>query len=188
MTAAAYAQLGAMPMMMITGQKPIKSSKQGRFQIVDVVSMMRPITKFAKQIVNGNTIPSVVREAFRLAEEERPGAVHIELPEDIAAEPVDAQPLFPATTTRRPHCDPLAVDRAVDMIRSARRPLLLVGAGANRKRIIAALEAFVGKTGIRISIPRWARGSSAGFTISISARRRCRRATTCTAPSTAPTW
>ena len=147
-TAAAYAQLGAMPMMMITGQKPIKSSKQGRFQIVDVVSMMRPITKFAKQIVNGNTIPSVVREAFRLAEEERPGAVHIELPEDIAAERVDDQPLFPATTTRRPHCDPLAVDRAVDMIRSARRPLLLVGAGANRKRIIAALEAFVGKTGI----------------------------------------
>ena len=56
-TAAAYAQLGAMPMMMITGQKPIKASKQGRFQIVDVVSMMRPITKFAKQVVNGNTIP-----------------------------------------------------------------------------------------------------------------------------------
>ena len=147
-TAAAYAQLGAMPMMMITGQKPIKASKQGRFQIVDVVSMMRPITKFAKQVVNGNTIPSVVREAFRLAEEERPGAVHIELPEDIAAEQVDAQPLFPPTTTRRPHCDSVAIDKAVEMIRSARYPLLLVGAGANRKRIIAALEAFVGKTGI----------------------------------------
>ena len=147
-TAAAYAQLGAMPMMMITGQKPIRSSKQGRFQIVDVVAMMRPLTKYAKQIVDGSTIPSVVREAFRLAEQERPGAVHIELPEDIAAEPVDDQPLFPPTSARRPHCDPLAVDRAVEMIRSARFPLLLVGAGANRKRIIAALEAFVGKTGI----------------------------------------
>ena len=64
-TAAAYAHLGAMPMCMITGQKPIKASKQGRFQIVDVVAMMRPITKFAKQIVNGHTIPSLVREAFR---------------------------------------------------------------------------------------------------------------------------
>ncbi|MCZ6839968.1 MAG: acetolactate synthase large subunit [Alphaproteobacteria bacterium] len=147
-TAAAYAQLGAMPMMMITGQKPIKASKQGRFQIVDVVSMMRPITKFAKQIVNGNTIPSVVREAFRLAEEERPGAVHIELPEDIAAERVDDQPLFAPTSPRRPHCDDVAIDQAVEMIRSAKYPLLLVGAGANRKRIIEALEAFVGKTRI----------------------------------------
>ena len=147
-TAAAYAQLGAMPMMMITGQKPIRTSKQGRFQIVDVVAMMRPLTKYARQIVDGSTIPSVVREAVRLAEQERPGAVHIELPEDIAAEPVDDQPLFPPTSARRPHCDPLAVDRAVEMIRAARFPLLLVGAGANRKRIIAALEDFVAKTGI----------------------------------------
>ncbi|NNE85927.1 MAG: acetolactate synthase large subunit [Alphaproteobacteria bacterium] len=147
-TAAAYAQLGAMPMMMITGQKPIKASKQGQFQIIDVVSMMRPITKFAKQIVNGNTIPSVVREAFRLAEEERPGAVHIELPEDIAAELVDDQPLFPPTSPRRPICDDDAIDQAVAMIRAAKHPLLLVGAGANRKRIIEALEAFVGKTRI----------------------------------------
>lgn len=147
-TAAAYAQLGAMPMMMITGQKPIKASKQGRFQIVDVVSMMRPITKFAKQIVNGNTIPSIVREAFRLAEEERPGAVHLELPEDIAAELVDDQPLFPPTVTRRPTCDDASIKHAADLIRSAKHPLLLVGAGANRKRIINALEAFVGKTGI----------------------------------------
>ncbi len=147
-TAAAYAQLGAMPMMMITGQKPIKASKQGRFQIVDVVAMMRPITKFAKQIVNGNTIPSVVREAFRLAQEERPGAVHIELPEDIAAETVAEQPLYPPTSPRRPDCGEKAIDEAVAMIRAAKHPLLLVGAGANRKRIIDALETFVGKTGI----------------------------------------
>ena len=147
-TAAAYAQLGAMPMMMITGQKPIKASKQGRFQIVDVVSMMRPITKFAKQIVNGNTIPSVVREAFRLAQEERPGAVHLELPEDIAAELVDDQPLFAPTMPRRPTCNSVAIDQAADMITAAKYPLLLVGAGANRKRIIEALEAFVGKTRI----------------------------------------
>ncbi len=147
-TAAAYAQLGAMPMMMITGQKPIKASKQGRFQIVDVVAMMRPITKFAKQIVNGNTIPSVVREAFRLAEQERPGAVHIELPEDIAAELVEEQPLFAPTSPRRPTCDDGAIDQAVALIRDAKYPLLLVGAGANRKRIIESLEAFVGKTRI----------------------------------------
>ncbi len=147
-TAAAYAQLGAMPMLMITGQKPIKASKQGRFQIVDVVAMMRPITKFAKQIVNGNTIPSIVREAFRLAEQERPGAVHLELPEDIAAERVADGPLYPATSPRRPDCNQTAIDEAIAMIRAAKHPLLLVGAGANRKRIIHALENFVRQTGI----------------------------------------
>ncbi|MFV2002959.1 MAG: thiamine pyrophosphate-binding protein, partial [Paracoccaceae bacterium] len=104
-TPAAYAQLGAMPMLMITGQKPIKKSKQGRFQIVDIVDMMRPLTKYAHQIVNADTIPSVVREAFRLAEEERPGAVHIELPEDIAAEYATRDRLFVPATVRRPQCD-----------------------------------------------------------------------------------
>ena len=75
-TPAAYAQLGAMPLLMITGQKPIKHSKQGQFQIVDVVNMMKPITKYAKQIVSVDMIPSMVREAFRQAEEERPGHIN----------------------------------------------------------------------------------------------------------------
>ena len=91
-TASAYAQLGAMPIMMISGQKPIKKSKQGRFQIIDVVEMMRPITKHTKQVVHGNSIPQIVREAVRLSQEERPGAVHIELPEDIAAEECSTEP------------------------------------------------------------------------------------------------
>ena len=83
-TAAAYAYLGGMPMMMITGQKPIKKSKQGRFQILDVVAMMQPITKYTHQLASSDNIPSRIREAFRLAEEEKPGAVHLEFPEDIA--------------------------------------------------------------------------------------------------------
>ena len=86
-TSGAYAQLGGMPVLMITGQKPIKHSKQGRFQIIDVVSLMEPITKYATQIASGDNIPSRVREAYRLAEEEKPGATLIELPEDIAEEP-----------------------------------------------------------------------------------------------------
>src|SRR5260221_14011016 len=92
-TAAAYAQLGGMPMLMITGQKPIKQSKQGKFQIIDVVEMMRPLTKMTKQVVNGNNIPALVREAFRVAERERPGAVHLEIPEDIARDDCTT-PLF----------------------------------------------------------------------------------------------
>ena len=146
-TPSAYAQLGGMPMMMITGQKPIKASKQGQFQIVDVVNMMRPITKYTKQIVHGNTTASTVREAFRLAMEERPGAVHIELPEDIAAEDAD-ELLYKVTTTRRPDADSHAIESAVEMIKKAKMPLLLIGAGANRKRSSKALLAFIEKTGI----------------------------------------
>ncbi|MFQ5732769.1 MAG: thiamine pyrophosphate-binding protein, partial [Planctomycetaceae bacterium] len=100
-TAAAYAQLGAMPMVMITGQKPIKISKQGHFQIVNIVDMMQPLTKFTHQIVSGSNIPSRVREAFRLAMEERPGATHLELPEDIASEETNAR-IHPASRVRRP--------------------------------------------------------------------------------------
>src|SRR5476651_2864890 len=68
-TAAAYAQLGGMPMLMITGQKPVKASKQGSFQIVDVVRMMEPLTKYTRSMVSIGNIPASVREAFRRAEE-----------------------------------------------------------------------------------------------------------------------
>jgi len=146
-TPAAYAQLGAMPMMMITGQKPIKKSKQGRFQIVDIVELMKPITKYTRQIVTGNNIASMVRESFRLAMEERPGAVHLELPEDIAAEECDDR-IFKVVGHRRPDADEMAIQEAVKMIEAAKMPLLLIGAGANRKRTSQALEAFIKKTGI----------------------------------------
>src|SRR5467141_5473425 len=92
-TGAAFALLGAMPMVMITGQKGILSHKQALFQVVDIVSTMTPLTKMAHQIVSAATIPSIVREAFRIAQEERPGPVHLELPEDIAGE--DAPDLLP---------------------------------------------------------------------------------------------
>lgn len=146
-TPAAYAQLGAMPMMMITGQKPIKKSKQARFQIIDVVDMMRPITKYTKQIVNGNVIASNIREAFRLATEERPGAVHLEFPEDIAQEDVD-ETVFDVVGHIIPKPDDKAIDAAVKMIEKATMPLLLIGAGANRKITCQALAEFVKETGI----------------------------------------
>src|SRR3984885_9643830 len=92
-TGAAYALLGAMPMVMITGQKGILSRKQARFQVVEIVSTMTPLTKMAHQIVSPATIPTMVREAFRVAQQERPGPVHLELPEDIAGEEVPKIPL-----------------------------------------------------------------------------------------------
>src|SRR5690606_31675599 len=105
-------QLGGMPMLMVTGQKPIKKSKQGRFQILDVVGMMKPITKFTHQLASADNIPSRVREAFRLAEEEKPGAAHIEFPEDIAEEDTASVPLK-RSHVRRPIADVKSVREAV---------------------------------------------------------------------------
>jgi len=146
-TAAAYAQLGAMPMIMLGGQKPIRKSKQGRFQIVDVVSLMKPVTKYSEQVLDGNNIPSMVREAFRVTMDERPGAAYIELPEDVASEQTDAT-IFDVISHRRPHADQKSVDKAVEMIQNAKLPLLLIGAGANRKRTGEALKQLVDESGL----------------------------------------
>ncbi|MEL7720013.1 acetolactate synthase large subunit [Citromicrobium bathyomarinum] len=147
LTAVAYAQLGGMPMLTVTGQKPIKHSKQGRFQILDVVAMMNPVTKFAHQLASGETLPARVREAVRLAEEERPGATHLELPEDIAAEEAVAAPLK-ASVARRPSAEPKAVRIAVEAVEAAKKPLLVIGAGANRNMASKMLGEFVDKTGL----------------------------------------
>lgn len=146
-TSAAYAQLGAMPMIMLAGQKPIRKSKQGRFQIVDVVGLMKPITKYSEQIVDGNNVPAMVRDAFRIAMEERPGAAYLELPEDIAEEDTDAS-IFDVVGHRRPSADHKSIKLAAQMIEKAKSPLLLIGAGANRKLAGKMLHKFIDKTGI----------------------------------------
>lgn len=147
-TAAAYAQLGAMPMLMITGQKPIREHKQGLFQLVDVVDMMQPLTKYTRQLVSASTIPARIREAFRRAEEERPGAVHLELPEDIARDTVEDAVLLPTEYARRPAPDEAALVQAAEAITRAKHPILMIGAAANRQRTTVALRAFIDKLGI----------------------------------------
>ena len=84
-TAAAYAHLGAMPMIMITGQKAILTAKQARFQIVDVIGSMQPLTKMTRQIVSPRSIPTVVRDAFRVAAEERPAQCTWSFPRTLRA-------------------------------------------------------------------------------------------------------
>jgi acetolactate synthase-1/2/3 large subunit len=146
-TAGAYAYLGGMPMMMITGQKPIKKSKQGRFQILDVCGMMAPLTKYTHQLASADNIPSRIREAIRLAEEEKPGSVHLELPEDIAAEFTDSTPVAPSLS-RRPVAEQKAIEAAVAKLQAARSPVLVIGAGANRKMTARVLRQLIEKTGI----------------------------------------
>jgi acetolactate synthase I/II/III large subunit len=146
-TAAAYAQLGAMPMVMITGQKAIRSSRQAKFQIVDIVATMRPLTKMATQIVAAQSIPTLVRDAFRIAQQERPGPVHLELPEDVAAEQATADIIAPHAV-ELPVAPAVAIERAAAMISAAARPLVMLGAGASRPQLAEPLSRFVRRLGI----------------------------------------
>ena len=161
-TGAAYAQLGAMPMVMLTGQKGILTRKQARFQIVDIVATMTPLTKLARQIVSPATIPSMVREAFRVAQQERPGPVHLELPEDIAAQETPPLPLIPPHPTALPVADSAALERAAELIRAARRPLVMLGAAANRPRLAQPLSQFVRRVQIPFFNTQMGKGSVAG--------------------------
>ncbi|MDA8717481.1 acetolactate synthase large subunit [Alphaproteobacteria bacterium] len=147
-TPAAYGFLGGFPLVMITGQKPIKKSKQGQFQIIDVVQLFAPICKMTKQIVNANTIPPLVREAFRVAEEEKPGPVLLELPEDIAEEPADMVDLIPPGERHYAIAGTNIIQTAAKAIKNAKRPLLLIGAGANRKEARRAISDFIGMIGV----------------------------------------
>ncbi len=130
-------------MVLISGQKGILTSKQARFQIVDIVSSMTPLTKMARQIVSTAAIPTIVREAFRVARQERPGPVHLELPrEDIAAEEVNQISIVPPHPIEMPVAHPAALDRAAAMILESRFPLIMLGAAASRPRLADALSDF----------------------------------------------
>ena len=161
-TGAAYAHLGAMPMILITGQKGIMSSRQARFQIVDMVATMRPLTKSTRQIVSTATIPTFVRDAFRVAMEERPGPVHLELPEDIAGEEAPDLPLVPPHPIELPVAPPAALDRAAEMILKAKRPLVMLGAASSRPRLTAGLTEFIRRTQIPFFNTQMGKGTVAG--------------------------
>jgi acetolactate synthase I/II/III large subunit len=161
-TGAAYAHLGAMPMILLTGQKAIMTAKQARFQIVDVVASMRPLTKMTRQIVSAPSIPTIVREAFRVAQEERPGPVHLELPEDVAGEETAAVPVVPVHPIELPVAPAVALDRAAAMILAASRPLVMLGAGSSRPKLVEPLSSFVRRTRIPFFNTQMGKGSVTG--------------------------
>ena len=146
-TGVAHAQLIGAPLVSISGQKAVRGNWQARFQLIDIVSMMRPITKQAFSIVDPGVIPTVVRNAFKLAQAERPGAVHIELPEDVAESRTEA-PVQKRGLVRRPAPDPKAILRAADLINKSKNPLIILSSGANRNLITRQLMQFIEKTGI----------------------------------------
>jgi acetolactate synthase-1/2/3 large subunit len=146
-TGAAYAKLGGMPMVMITGQKPIRDRNQGNFQIVDIVRLLEPVVKYTKSITHADLIPETVREAFRNAEVEKPGPTHIELPKDISVDPTTRDVLDPVVI-RRPTAEIEAINKGIEIIEKSNHPIILIGSGANRKRISNKMKAFIDHTGI----------------------------------------
>lgn len=163
-TGAAYALLGAMPMIMITGQKGILTAAQARFQIVDTIAAMTPVTKMTKQIISPPTIPTVIREAFRVAQSERPGPVHLELPEDIAAATAPQVDLIEPTPAILPTASPDAIAAAIDVISGAKRPLIMLGAAAARPRCTHALSGFIARMRIPFFTTQMGKGTVSGCT------------------------
>ena len=161
-TGAAYALLGAMPMIMLTGQKGIMSSRQAKFQIVDVVSAFKPLTKLSLQIVSTSSIPTIVRDAFRIAMEERPGPVLLELPEDIAGEEAEDVAMVPQHPIEIPVAHRASLDRAAEMILKAKRPLIMLGAAASRPRSTAGIGGFVRRTQIPFFTTQMGKGTVPG--------------------------
>ena len=146
-TGVADANMDRAPMVEITGQADSQRQHKESHQNMDVVGMFKPVTKWATPVLHPENVPEIVRKTFKLATTEKPGACHIELAEDIAAQEVEGAPL-PVRKLRRPGPDDKIVDQAWDLIRKAKRPVILAGNGAIRKRASAQLRAFAEATGI----------------------------------------
>src|SRR3954464_3081795 len=131
-TGVADAFLDRSPLVALTGQGDLERLHKESHQHIDVVSLMRPITKWNAQLTAPEIIPEVVRKAFKVAQEQKPGPTHIELPEDVMAEPVDGAPLPARTTSRRLEPSAMELLAAAEVIRSAINPIVLAGNGVLR--------------------------------------------------------
>ncbi len=148
-TGVADANMDRAPLVALIGQAGTYRLHKESHQNMDAIAMFRPITKWAQTIYNAGTIAEVVRKAFKVAEAEKPGAVVIELPEDIAKHMVDTPPLSPRKV-RRPAADHKAVAQAVDIIAAAKNPVILAGNGCVRKRASEQLRRLARKSGIPV--------------------------------------
>ena len=146
-TGVADGNMDRAPMLVLTGQGASTRLHKESHQIMDVVSMYRPVTKWAQQVHHPNNIPEVVRKAVRTALVEKPGATLVELPEDIAKMDATTKPLAPKRL-RRAVPDDRIVDQAFELIRNAERPIILAGNGCIRRRASKQLRLFCVKTGI----------------------------------------
>jgi acetolactate synthase-1/2/3 large subunit len=149
-TAVADAFLDRAPLVALTGQGDLERMHKESHQYIDLVEMLRPITKWNARLNSPEIIPEVVRKAFKVAESEKPGATHIELPEDVMGADLDASPL-PRRAPVQPEPGARELLKAADVIRSALNPVLLAGNGVTRAGAAPALREFSRATGIPVA-------------------------------------
>lgn len=148
-TGVADANMDRSPLVVITAQADSTRQHKESHQSMDVVGMFRPITKWAQPIRHPHNIPEVVRKAFQLAQQQKTGACHIELADDIAALEVSNQPI-PLHASKPPTADSEIIDEALSLILRSRKPVILAGNGVLRGRASPALQEFSEKTGIGV--------------------------------------
>lgn len=141
-TGVADAYLDKSPVVAITGQGGLSRGQRESHQYIDIVQMFRPITKWNAAVRHPDAVPEIVRKAFKVAEDEKPGATHIELAEDMAEQDSDRKPLR-AVRVRRPDPDTRAVAYAAALLRKAKKPLIIAGNGAIRKHASNELRTLV---------------------------------------------
>jgi len=140
------------PLVVITGQASTRRLHKESHQAMDVVDMFRPITKWTTTVRQAENIPEVVGKAFKLAAMEKPGACHIELPEDVAASKTAALTApYCRSEFRRPAPDHKALDRVMAILADAKRPIILAGNGCVRRRASRQLRRLAEATGIMVA-------------------------------------
>ncbi|GAA0219486.1 acetolactate synthase large subunit [Halobaculum roseum] len=149
-TGVADAHLDKAPLVAITGQGSRERLNKESHQKLDVVHAFEPVVKWNAQLSDPEGVAESVRKAFKIAEYEKPGATHLELPEDVASEPTDDEPLPVRPRVARPAPNDDALAAAAGAIADADRPLVLAGNGAVRADAASALAAFVEATGIPV--------------------------------------
>jgi acetolactate synthase-1/2/3 large subunit len=149
-TAVADAFLDRAPLVALTGQGDLERMHKESHQYIDTVQVMQPITKWNARLSDPAIIPEVVRKAFKVAESEKPGATHIELPEDVMEMEIDASPL-PRRKPVQPEPAARELLRAADIIRGALNPVALAGNGVVRAGAAPALREFIRSTGIPVA-------------------------------------
>lgn len=148
-TGIADAYLDKVPLVAITAQGGSDRVHKESHQVLDIVRMLKPLTKWSTSIQNPKTASEVVRKAFKIAQSEKPGPTHIELPEDIAAQSVSV-PLMSPVNPRRSAPDHQAIKAALELLEKAQAPIILAGNGAIRKMASKQLREFVEKTDIPV--------------------------------------
>ena len=149
-TGVADAFLDRAPLVALTGQSSLERMHKESHQYLDVLELMRPITKWNARVSDPGIIPEVVRKAFKVAEAEKPGSTHLELPEDVMAASLDSEPL-PHTPSPRSEPAVADVDHAARLICDARNPVVLAGNGVVRAGATATLRRFAHDTGMRVA-------------------------------------